>query len=80
MNKINNFQTSDLILCTTICYFGYCVESIIKTNPKKVVFVIKRDKKLDNLVRKYWNHKLLVEPMIFFNCLKEIKTRIYSID
>jgi hypothetical protein len=72
------FETSDLALCATLCCYGYCIEAIDKQNPRKAIFLIKRDKQLDDLIQKYWTHQLKVEPMSFFNFLKEIKARIYS--
>jgi len=72
------FESSDLALCATLCCYGYRIEAIDKQNPQKAIFLIKRDKRLDNLIQKYWTHQLKVEPMSFFNFLKEIKARIYS--
>lgn len=72
------FKSSDLALCATLCTHGYNIENIDRQNPKKIVFIIKKDKRLDNLIQKYWTHQLKVEPLSFFNFLKEIKTRIYN--
>jgi hypothetical protein len=72
------FQNSDLALCATLCYFGYQIEATERVNPYKVTFLFKRDKKLNNLVKKYWNHQLNVDPMVFFNCIKELKARIHA--
>ncbi len=74
----NYFKTSDLSLCAALCYFGYTVEAIDKTNHSKVDFIIKRDKKLDDTIKAFWAHELKVEPMAFFNFVKELKNRIYS--
>jgi len=73
------FKTSDLALCAALCYCGYKVEAVDRQNPTKVIFLIKRDEELDDLIRLYFTHELKVEPLSFFNCLKEIKTRIYNI-
>ncbi|MDD2646473.1 MAG: DUF5659 domain-containing protein [Patescibacteria group bacterium] len=79
ISKQNDFfESSDLTICTTLCYFGYQIETISRQISSKVIFSIKKDEKLDELIQKYWAHQLLVEPMAFFNCLKEIKSRIYS--
>lgn len=72
------FESSDLALCATLCCCGYRIEAINKQNPKKAIFLIKRDGQLDDLIQKYWTHQLKVEPMSFFNFLKEIKARVYS--
>ena len=83
MNQITSkqndyFETSDLPLCTTLCCFGYEIDSISKQE-RKATFLIIKDERLESLVKKYWTHQLQVEPMSFFNFLKEIKSRIYNI-
>ena len=83
MNKIlkeNNFlHTSDICLCATLCCYDYQIETVDRQNPSKAIFLIKRDEQLDDLIRLYFIHQLKVEPLSFFNFLKEIKTRIYNI-
>jgi hypothetical protein len=82
MNKLLSetiyYKTSDIALCSTLCCYHYQIEAIDKQNPAKVVFLIKRDGQLDNLIQQYFTHQLCVEPLSFFNFLKEIKTRIYN--
>jgi hypothetical protein len=74
------FKSSDISLCSALCCcYGYQIEAIDKQNPSKAVFLIKRDKQLDGLIQLYFTHQLRVEPLSFFNFLKEIKTRIYNI-
>jgi len=72
------YQTSDLAQATTLSFY-FPIKSVDKTNPKRVVFVFKRDKDLDNHIEAYWRGELKVEPQQFFNQLKTIKTRIYSL-
>lgn len=82
MTKIlqeNYFKSSDIALCSALCCFGYQIEEIDKQNPSKAIFFIKKDEKLEGLVKKYFIHELKVEPLSFFNFLKENKTRIYNI-
>jgi len=78
INEKDYFKNQDICLVAALCSAsGYAVEAVDKQNPKKAVFLIKRDDKLDEIVRQYWANQLLVEPKSFFNCLKELKTRIY---
>ncbi len=74
------FKSSDIALCSALCCYGYQIEAVDKQNPAKVVFLIKRNNQLDDLIRQYFIHELTVEPLSFFNSLKEIKTRIYNVD
>ena len=72
------FQSSDLALSATLCCYGYQIEAIDKQNPQKVIFLIKKDDKLDDLIKGYWSHSLKIEPLAFFSFLKELKGRIYA--
>jgi hypothetical protein len=77
MNKKDYFRTSDLALTATLRCYNYQIAEIEKINPVKAVFCIEKDEKIDDIVRSYWSHQLLVEPTAFFNYQKELKTRIY---
>ena len=71
-------KSSDISLISAACCHGYQILNIEKQNPKRAVFVIKKDSKLDDLIRSYFSHELKVDPLSFFNYLKEIKTQIYN--
>jgi hypothetical protein len=73
------FKTSDISLSSTLCCCGYQIEAIDRNNPSKAIFWIRRDDQLDDLIKLYFTHQLKIDPIGFFNCLKEIKTRIYNI-
>jgi hypothetical protein len=79
LQEQNYLNSSDISLCSALCCYGYLIEAVDKTNPSRAVFLIKRDKRMDDLIRLYFTHRLAVEPLSFFNFLKEIKTRIYNI-
>lgn len=72
------YQTTDVALCAALCCNGYQIEEIEKISSNRSVFLVRRDDKLGETIRLYFAHKLRVEPISFFNCLKEIKTRIYN--
>lgn len=73
------FRSSDISLCAALCCYGYYISTLDKQNPSKAVFVIKKDENLDDLVGLYFTHQLKVDPLSFFNFLKEVKTRLYNI-
>lgn len=73
------YKTSDIALCSALSCVGYQIEAIDRQNPAKVVFLIKRNEQLDELIKQYFTHQLRCEPLAFFNFLKELKTRIYNI-
>jgi len=77
MNQKNLYKTSDLSLATTLSLF--CpIETLERINSHKVYFVFKRDKNLDELLKKYWHQELKIEPQFYFNQLKIIKARLYE--
>lgn len=73
------FRTSDIALCSALCCYDYQIEAVDRQNPSKAFFLIKRDERLEDLIHLYFIHQLKVDPLSFFNFLKEIKTRIYNI-
>jgi len=76
-NENTYFQSSDLSLVTTISLF-HPIDSIDRSNPQRIVFIFKRERSLDDLIKAYWNEQLTVKPQKFFSQLSLIKTRIYS--
>lgn len=71
------FKTSDLALCAALCCLNYRIENFEKVGTK-VTFVITDSNDLAKNVNEFWSHQLKVDPLLYFNCLKEIKTRIYN--
>ena len=71
-------KSSDLPLVAVLCYFGHSIEDIDKSNRAKAVFSIPKNEDSDDLIQKFWRHELKVEPVAFFNLIKEIKNRLYD--
>ncbi len=71
------YSTSDLALATAISLW-YPIDAIDRQNPRKAIFLFKRDEKFDELIEVYWKRELKVEPQTYFNQLKAIKARLYS--
>lgn len=76
-DNLNWFKTSDLALASVISLF-IPLEEINKENPRKADFVFKQSKKLEEIIKQYWNRELQIEPRQFFDQIKAIKTRLYS--
>jgi|WetSurMetagenome_2_1015567.scaffolds.fasta_scaffold846479_2 hypothetical protein len=72
------FKSSDLSLIATLQLYGYQIEAMDRNNSDKVVFLIKRNKELDKFIQAYWSRSLQVEPLAYFESLKNIKARIYQ--
>jgi hypothetical protein len=69
--------TSDLCLASVIS-MNFPLESLDKTDKRKIKFIFKRSKELDLMVEMYTYGKLKIEPRLFFNQIKELKNRLYS--
>lgn len=78
LKEIDFYKTTDIALVSALSCHGFQIETIDKQNPSKVIFLIKRSEQLDDMIKSYFTHQLQVEPLMFFNFLKEIKTRIYN--
>lgn len=71
------YKTSDLGLATALSLF-FPIKAIDRANSRKVLFVFNQTKELDDFIDKYWLKEIVVEPQVFTNQIKNIKTRIYS--
>ncbi len=75
--KDNFYKTNDIILATTICYFGGQIEKIEKPNPHKALFYIKRGVGLDNVINGFQSRSLQVEPWALFHSYKKVKNQLF---
>ncbi len=75
---IKKFSTFDLGLATTLTTLGYKLLELDKTNPKKVRFVFKEEKNIEQIMLKYWNDEITLPALSLFNNLKTLKNRLYS--
>jgi hypothetical protein len=72
----NNIKTPDLALATTLALFANFVIERIGNN--RALFVFEKNERTEQIIGKYWNKELKVEPQEFFLQLKAIKSRLYS--
>jgi len=77
MNQ-NEFSTFDLGLATVLVTLGYELLRLDKSNPKKVSFIFKRDKDIEQVMTDYFNDKIKLPAQTLFNNQKNLKNRIYS--
>ena len=72
------FSTFDLGLATVLVTLGYELLGLDKSNSKKVCFIFKREKNIEQLMNDYWNDKIKLPAQTLFNNQKMLKNRIYS--
>ena len=75
----NTFRTNDLSISAVLHCLGYKLEAVDRSEPR-AVFVFRRSPEIDQTIQAYWADELSLNPKAFFNSLKELKARIYSID
>lgn len=71
------YESSDLALSAFLSMW-YPLEAIDRTNPQKAKFIFKRDEQLDKLIESYWHGQAQVNPIVYFNSLKNVKARLYE--
>ena len=71
------FGTSDMTMHVTLRCYGYSTEAIDRSEVGKAMFYVKRNRELDELIRRYFAHELQVDPLEFAATQKEIKTQLY---
>lgn len=77
MIKKETYISSDMALVTTISLF-FPIENINKINPKKVEFCFDKTTELLIFIEKYWHNEITVNPIEYFNQIKNVKRRLYE--
>ncbi len=79
INKISTiFTTFDLSLAVTLITIGFQLIDLEKSNPRKVQFLFKDSIELQKAVNDYWSDKHKVNPRVYFDNLKMLKSRLYT--
>jgi hypothetical protein len=73
----NEYQTSDLSLVAALCTLGAKIDFVEHSSPRSI-FHIEHLDGLDRLVTDFYSRDLLVEPLAYFNALRDAKTRLYG--
>lgn len=76
--KINDYQTSDFCIASTLLTFGGQLVKLDRTNPRRIIFYISIDKDVDKILSDYWDNSLRVSPQDFFDAQKRLKNRMYQ--
>ena len=77
MNQ-EEFSTFDLGLATVLVTLEYELLGLDKSNPKKVCFMFRREKNIEQTMNDYWGDKIKLPAQTLFNNQKMLKNRIYS--
>ena len=74
LNDNEKFKTSDFGLATALVTLGFGLETLEKENPAKVIFVFKKSKKLEQVIKQYFSNQLQVNPQLLFSSQRTLKT------
>lgn len=77
-NMSELYHVSDLSLCSTLLYLGFTIESTTRESDGRVIFAFRREPHLNDVLSKYWDGSLKVEPKTHFQAIKKLKHRIYN--
>lgn len=78
LNENDYFESSDLSLVAALVAFGAKIETVERSNGPRAVFYIRREKGLEGLVQGFYARELQVEPLAYYNALRDAKTRLYG--
>lgn len=75
----NQFQTNDLALAAALNECGFAIIELDASNPRRIAFVFDHTADLDDTTKKYWKGSLRVDPKSYFDNLRHLKSRLYTV-
>ena len=72
------FTTYDLGVSSALLCIGFELLSLDKGNPRKALFVFKREDGIEDFANQYFTDQLEVKARSFFDALKALKNKLYS--
>ncbi len=72
------FRTQELSLASALVSWNFPLEAVDKSNPNKAIFIFLRTPELDGAIQAFWSNTGKVLPKVYFNALREIKSRIHE--
>lgn len=79
-NSANYFSSHDIGLVAYLLCQNFELVNLDKTIRNKVLFILKRNKDMDEEIKKYWDFRSSVDAQTFFNQIKRLKNQIFSSD
>ena len=72
------FTTYDLGVSAALLCAGFVLLSLDAQNPKKALFIFKREDDIEQIANRYFSDTLEVRARSFFDHLKALKNKLYS--
>jgi hypothetical protein len=72
------FRSNDLALVTALS-LDFKILGTEKKDDSRIIFLFENNADLSAYVARYWRGEIFINPIKYFNQIKVIKTRIYSL-
>ena len=72
------FTTYDIGVSTALLCAGFELLSVEKSNPRKALFMFRRQAGIEETANKYFADRLEVKARSFFDNLKALKNKLYG--
>ena len=72
------FSNYDLGLSSALQCVGFDLLYLDKSNPRKTLFVFRRDGNIEEVANQYFADKLVVGARSYFDALRATKNRLYA--
>lgn len=80
LKESDSFRTRELSLTAALVSWNFPLEAVDKSNPDKVVFIFLKTPELTSAIEAFWNNTDKILPKVYFNALREIKSRIHELE
>ena len=74
------YPTSQFPVAVTLLYFGIPLQAFERDpqSPQKLIFIFKRTRDMDEILRNFWEDTLQVSPKRWHALSRELKSRVRS--
>lgn len=72
------FTSSELSLCSALIVLGFTLHSLEKDTPQRTIFIFKKSKELNLAINDFWQRKIRLDPLAYFEATRYLKSRIYG--
>jgi hypothetical protein len=72
------FTTYDLGCASFLLCLGYKLVSLDRDNPRKALFVFRREPRIEEYANKYFTDEVEVKARSMFDSIKALKNKLYS--
>ena len=79
LQELSVVKTPDIGVSTALLCADFELLSVEKVNPRKAVFVFKKDTGIEDVIGRYLSDELEVNARSFYDNFKIIKNKLYAV-